>query len=151
MPTNLNDEKWMALAIETARKAHTEDEVPIGAVIIHDHQVLGVGYNQPISSHDPTAHAEINAMRAVGLTLENYRLNDLTLYVTLEPCVMCWAAMHHARIKRCVYGAADSKVGVHSKQALNQIQFNHCIEVTAGVLQPECEAILRDFFTKKRH
>jgi tRNA(adenine34) deaminase len=146
------DHYWMQQALELAKKAAVADEVPVGAVIVHDNQIIGAGYNQPISSSDPTAHAEIIALRAAAQHIKNYRLIDTTMYVTLEPCMMCAGAMVHARIKRLVYGAADPKTGAIVSQArmLEQRFLNHRVDYAGGLLADECSVILRDFFQEKR-
>lgn len=147
------DEYWMQKALELAAKAEAEDEVPVGAVIVKDGQLVAEGWNQPIQSHDPSAHAEMQAIRAAGQALNNYRLVDTTLYVTLEPCSMCVGAMIHARIARLVFGAYDEKTGA-AGSAINLLSdpvHNHRMTVQAGVMEPECRQILQDFFRKKRN
>jgi len=147
-----NDEHWMRQAIELANKAASEDEVPVGAVIVKNNQLIGEGWNQPIQSHDPCAHAEIMAIRDAGQALNNYRLIDTTLYVSLEPCSMCVGAMIHARIKRIVFGAYDLKTGA-AGSALNLVDdpvHNHKIDVLGGVLEVECRQLLQMFFKRKR-
>ena len=146
------DEHWMQQAIELARKAASEDEVPVGAVLVKDKQLVAVGWNQPIQSNDPSAHAEMMAMRNAGQILQNYRLIDTTLYVTLEPCSMCVGAMIHARVKRLVFGAFDNKTGA-AGSAINLIHdpvHNHKLEVVGGLLEGECKQLLQDFFKNKR-
>lgn len=142
----------MRLALDLARRAETEGEVPVGAVLVREGELLAEGCNQPIGHSDPTAHAEILAMRSAGRRLDNYRLVDTTLYVTLEPCPMCVGAMIHARIQRLVYGAPDPKTGavggVFDLQAM--AHHNHRIDVTGGVLAEECGELLRDFFRSRR-
>lgn len=148
----MNDEYWMQKSLELAHKAQAEDEVPVGAIIVKDNQLIAEAWNQPIQSHDPTAHAEIIAIRKAGQTLNNYRLIDATLYVTLEPCSMCVGAMIHARVKRLVFGAYDVKTGA-AGSAINLISdqvHNHKIEVFGGVLQVDCKQLLQEFFRKKR-
>jgi tRNA(adenine34) deaminase len=146
------DQDWMRHALALAERAREAGEVPVGAVLVKDGAVVAEGWNCPISTHDPTAHAEIMALRAAGLTLGNYRLVDTTLYVTLEPCVMCMGAIIHARVKRVVYGAADPKRGAAgSALMLADVDFlNHRVEVGGGVLEEECGAQLRAFFRAKR-
>ena len=147
-----NDEKWMALAIKQAVKADTEGEVPVGAVIVKDGQLIAQAHNLPISTNDATAHAEIQLLRAAGKLQKNYRLIDTTIYVTLEPCVMCLGAMMHARIKRMVYGASDPKTGVcgsHIDLASERF-FNHEMEISGGVLEKECKELLQSFFKSRR-
>lgn len=148
-----NDEYWMQRALEQAQLAFEKDEVPVGAVLVDEHQQLIAAYhNSPISSCDPTAHAEINVLRQAAQILKNYRLVNTTLYVTLEPCLMCTGAMLHARIKRLVYGAKEAKTGaiVSQFQLLNKSKHNHTIEVTSGVLEEPCSAIMSEFFKQKR-
>jgi tRNA(adenine34) deaminase len=152
-PTQSTDEIWLRLAIAQAELAQAAGEVPIGAVIVGpDAAVLGCGQNRVIRDHDPTAHAEIVAMREAGQTLGNYRLTDCTLYVTLEPCAMCAGAMIHARIARLVFGALDPKAGavLSVLPVLNHPQLNHRIELTSGLLVEECGGLLRRFFQSRR-
>lgn len=146
------DEDWMRHALALAARAREAGEVPVGAVLVKDGEVLAEGWNCPISTHDPTAHAEIVALRAAGLTLENYRLVDTTLYVTLEPCVMCMGAIVHSRVKRVIYGAADPKRGAAgSALQLADVEFlNHRVEVLGGILAEGCGALLREFFRARR-
>lgn len=146
------DETWMRHALALARTAESAGEVPIGAVLVKEGEIVGEGYNQPISTHDPSAHAEIIALRAAGKRLGNYRLVDTTLYVTLEPCAMCMSAILHARVGRLVFGAADPKRGaVVSALRLNEAEFmNHRVELAEGVLAKECGQLLRDFFRDRR-
>jgi len=146
------DTYWMQQAIELARKAASEDEVPVGAVLVKDNQLISEGWNQPIQKNDPSAHAEMMAMRNAGQSLENYRLVDTTLYVTLEPCSMCVGAMIHARVKRLVFGAFDNKTGAAGSaiNLINDAAHNHKIEVTGGLLEPECKQLLQAFFRDKR-
>ena len=146
------DEKWMALAIEQAKLAERIDEVPVGAVLVQDDQLIASAHNQPITNNDPTAHAEIQLLRAAGKQLNNYRLPNTTLYVTLEPCTMCLGAMIHARISRIVFGAYDEKTGVcGSCQDLSTSEcFNHSIEIKGGVLADKCKQLLQQFFKKRR-
>lgn len=142
----------MQHAIQLAQQAADEDEVPVGAVIVKDNQLIAEGWNQPIQSHDPSAHAEIMAIRNAGQTLNNYRLIDTTMYVTLEPCSMCVGAMIHARVKHLVFGASDLKTGA-TGSAINLIHdpiHNHKIEVTGGVMEEECREVLQAFFQHKR-
>lgn len=146
------DEYWMRHALQLAEKAAHAGEVPVGAVLVLADEVIGEGYNRPITQHDSTAHAEIVAMRHAAEKIKNYRLIDTTLYVTLEPCMMCAGAMVHARIKRLVYGAHDPKTGVITSQTrlLDQTFLNHRIDYTGGLLDKECGAILAEFFRAKR-
>jgi tRNA(adenine34) deaminase len=148
----VNDEKWMKIAIQEAKLAMYENEIPVGAVLVKDNKILAQAHNQPISNNDPTAHAEIQLLRLAGTNENNYRLIGSTLYVTLEPCAMCFGAMVHARIDRIVFGASDSKAGVcGSCIDLNEASFfNHKIEITKGVLKNDCSEILKKFFKKIR-
>jgi len=147
-----SDEYWMKRALELAHEAEALGEVPVGAVIVKDNQIIAEAFNQPIASHDASSHAEINALRAAGETLNNYRLLDTTLYVTLEPCVMCVGAMIHARVARVVYGASDPKTGALGSafNLLNAMHHNHIFEVTAGVLADESGTLLQEFFKARR-
>lgn len=142
----------MHRALALAAHAERLGEVPVGAVVVQDGEILGEGWNQPIVSHDPTAHAEIMALRAAGAQRQNYRLAGATLYVTLEPCAMCAGAMVHARIARLVYGAPDPKTGAAGSvlNLLDHAALNHRVAVTAGVLGEECGAMLRRFFQARR-
>lgn len=146
------DETFMRRALELADAAAVVGEVPVGAVVVHDDYVIAMGYNQPISSNDPTAHAEIIAMREAGRLLDNYRLENTTVYVTLEPCPMCAAAMVHARVRRVVFGAWDPKGGgagsIVNIFALPQL--NHRVDVFGGVLMEECAERLSRFFRSRR-
>ena len=142
----------MTRALELARQARDHGEVPVGAIVVHEGAVIGEGFNQPISLADPSAHAEMQAIRNAARRLDNYRLLDATLYVTLEPCAMCAGAMVHARIKRLVYGAADPKTGA-TGSVFNLVQterLNHRLEVEGGVMKKECGELLKDFFRKRR-
>ena len=147
-----SDETWMRYALTLAAKAAAQGEVPVGAVIIRDGVVLGEGWNQPITLHDPSAHAEMLAMRAAGVAAGNYRLPDTTLYVTLEPCPMCVGAMIHARIARVVFGAFDPKTGAAGSafDLLTDQRHNHRVSVSGGVLSEECAETLRAFFRARR-
>src|SRR5690348_12042058 len=149
---NESDEKWMREALGLARQAETAGEVPVGAVLVKDGKQVAAGWNQPILAHDPTAHAEIMALRAGAQALGNYRLTGTTLYVTLEPCAMCAGALVHARVARLVFGAADPKAGAAGSvfDLARSDKLNHRLEVTSGVLAEECGALLRDFFTQRR-
>ncbi len=146
------DAAWMRLAIDQARNAWTVGEVPVGAVLVREGRVLATGYNQPIGSHDPTAHAEIRALRAAAELLGNYRLVDCELYVTLEPCAMCAGAIMHSRLKRLVYGARDPKTGACGSvvDLMAEPRINHHTQVTGGVLADECGGLLREFFAERR-
>jgi tRNA(adenine34) deaminase len=146
------DERFMRRAIELAREAEAAGEVPVGAVIVRDGEVLAEGFNRPISTHDPTAHAEMVALRAAAARIDNYRLLDTTLYVTLEPCAMCAGAMVHARVRRLVYAATDPRAGA-AGSLFNVVQhpaLNHRLEVVPGVLAEDCGALLRGFFVARR-
>nr|WP_315249219.1 tRNA adenosine(34) deaminase TadA [uncultured Duganella sp.] len=143
---------YMRLALEQAQQAWNLGEVPVGAVVVKDGEVIAVGCNQPIGRHDPTAHAEIVALRAAAEKLGNYRLPGCELYVTLEPCVMCSGAMMHARLARVVFGAADPKTGACGSviNLFEQEQLNHHTAIEGGVLAAECGAMLKDFFAARR-
>jgi tRNA(adenine34) deaminase len=136
----MTDEDLMRRALELARRAQEEGEVPVGAVVVLEDRIVGEGWNRPIAAADPTAHAEIQALRAASASLKNYRLTGATLYVTLEPCEMCLGAMFHARIARVVYGAKDPKKQVLKSQ----------VKVEGGLLAIECGKLLSDFFAAKR-
>ncbi len=142
----------MAQALEQARAAQALGEVPVGALLVADDQLVAQGHNQPISAHDCTAHAEIVALRAAGQALGNYRLPGLTLYVTLEPCVMCAGAIVQSRVARVVYGAADPKAGAAGSvyDVLSAPRLNHAVALTAGVREDECASVLRAFFRARR-
>lgn len=146
------DEYWMRQALAQAELAAAAGEVPIGAVLVKQDRLIASGWNQPIASHDPSAHAEVQALRAAGTALRNYRLPDTTLYVTLEPCLMCAGAMIHARISRLVFGAHDSKRGVVDSrwEVFDAPWLNHRVEVAGGVLEQECAALLKGFFRDRR-
>lgn len=150
--TDHNDEYWMRHALQLARRAWNEGEVPVGAVLVLDGQVIGEGWNRPIGHHDPTAHAEMMALRQGGKVIENYRLLDTTLYVTLEPCIMCAGAMVHGRVGRLVYGARDAKTGAAGSllDVLGHPGMNHQVRVEYGVLADECAAMLSEFFRQRR-
>jgi len=146
------DLKWMNYALTLADRAQQAGEVPVGAVLVLNDEVIGEGYNRVISQHDPCAHAEIMAIRAGGQQIENYRILDATLYVTLEPCCMCAGAIIHSRIKRVVYGAPDLKTGAaHSAfELINDPQHNHQVAVSHGVLADKCANMISEFFTRRR-
>lgn len=152
MSADLSDEQWMGRALELARRAASQGEVPVGAVVVRDGVVLGEGWNQPIGRCDPSAHAEIQALRAAGVQAGNYRLTGAVLYVTLEPCVMCAGAMVHARIARLVYGAPDPRAGAAGSafSVLQSPQLNHGVRCEGGVLAQACGALLIDFFQARR-
>lgn len=148
----VDDESYMRRALELAREAEAAGEVPVGAVIVHDGVIVAEGWNQPIRAHDPSAHAEMIALRAAGQALSTYRLLDTTLYVTLEPCAMCAGAMVHARVGRLVYGATDPRAGAAGSvfDIVRHPSLNHRIECTTGVLADECGSLLRGFFLARR-
>lgn len=152
MGENLNDEFFMKMALELARQAEQAGEVPVGAIVVLGDTVLGRGFNSPIRLNDPTAHAEILAIREAAAALGNYRLEGSTLYVTLEPCVMCAGALVAARIARLVFGSRDLRFGgVRSKFRLADSELlNHRVEITEGVLGDECALLLRSFFEQRR-
>lgn len=147
-----DDKYWMNEAIALAKKAALANEVPVGAIVVLDNQIIGRGFNRPISTCDPTAHAEIIALRDAATTINNYRLINASLYVTLEPCTMCTGAIIHSRIERLVYGASEPKAGVirSQKRLLEEPYFNHKIEVYAGVCEAECGEIISHFFAQRR-
>jgi tRNA(adenine34) deaminase len=150
--SQITDETWMRHAIRLAQRAEQQGEVPVGAVVVKDGLCIAEGWNTSIAHHDATAHAEMVSLRNAGVALENYRLVDATLYVTLEPCVMCMGAISHARIKRLVFGAYDPKRGAVCN-ALNLTDagfLNHRISWNGGVLETECSELLRDFFKARR-
>lgn len=146
------DAFWMAQALKLAQRSRDQGEVPVGAVLVKDDEILGEGWNQPITHHDPTAHAEVMAIRAAGRSTGNYRLPGTTLYVTLEPCTMCVGAMVHARVERLVFGTPDPRTGsvVSVARLLEAEHHNHRVEASGGILQEECGRILRDFFRERR-
>lgn len=148
----MNDPDYMQRALELAQQAALAGEVPVGAVLVQDDQIIAEAHNAPISHHDPSAHAEMLALRQAGQKQQAYRLPGTTLYVTLEPCPMCIGAMIHARVSRVVFGAADPKTGAcGGAMALHDhSSHNHQIEVTAGVMATECGALLRGFFRDRR-
>ena len=147
-----SDQKWMQRALELAYKAEATDEVPVGAVIVKDDEIIAEGWNQPISSNDATSHAEIMAMREAGKKLGNYRLLDTTVYVTLEPCSMCVGAMIHARVSRVVYAASEPRTGAlgGAFNLLEVNQHNHIFEVEAGLMAEESRTLLQNFFQSRR-
>lgn len=147
------DEIWMRRALELAKHAESLGEIPVGAVIVDEHnQIIGEGYNQSIINHNPTAHAEIIAIEQAGQYKKNYRLVNTTLYVTLEPCIMCAGAIIHSRIKRVVYGASDFKTGAAGSyiDILSRTGINHYAQIISGVLADECSSMLSAFFQKRR-
>lgn len=150
--TETCDQAWMRHAIRLAERAEALGEVPIGAVVVKEDKCIAEGWNSPIAEHDPTAHAEIVALREAGLALSNYRLVDATLYVTLEPCVMCMGAISHARIRRLVFGAFDPKRGAvcHALSLSDAGFLNHRVIWEGGVLEAECSVMLKEFFKARR-
>ncbi len=148
----MSDEEFMREALQLADTARSAGEVPVGAVVVHDGRIVGRGFNAPISGHDPTAHAEIQALRNAASALGNYRLTDCSLYVTLEPCLMCSGAIMHARIARLVFGASDPKTGACGSviNAFAEQRLNHHTTVQGGVLADECGGLLSAFFRERR-
>jgi tRNA(adenine34) deaminase len=148
----MSDSIFLARALELARDAHPAGEVPVGAVIVLNDAIAGAGFNQPISSHDPTAHAEIVALRAAAASLGNYRVTGATMYVTVEPCLMCVGAMVHARIGMVVFGTPEPKAGaIQSMTAAHELAgLNHRLQAVGGVLDSECREILQAFFRDRR-
>jgi tRNA(adenine34) deaminase len=152
MPTMSSDTDWLQYAIQLAKRAERAGEVPVGAVLVHQNIMIGEGWNSPIISCDPTAHAEIQAIRQGAKYLNNYRLLDTVLYVTLEPCAMCAGAILHSRVKRVVFGAFDPRAGavesvfnIFASKALN-----HRIDYAGGILNEECSSLIKNFFQRKR-
>lgn len=150
--SDLDDARWMQAALDLARRGGEAGEVPVGAVVVKDGQIIGRGYNQPISSNDPTAHAEIMALREAAAHLQNYRLSECTLVVTMEPCVMCAGAILHARIARLVYGAREYKTGAHGSvmDVFAEPRLNHHCQVQGDVLGDECSGLISGFFEARR-
>jgi tRNA(adenine34) deaminase len=148
----MNDADLMVVALKQAREASAQGEIPVGAVVVKDGQIIAVGRNSPVAGHDPTAHAEINALRQAARVLGNYRLDGCELFVTLEPCAMCAGAMLHARLKRLVYGAPDPKTGAAGSviNLFDKPLLNHQTQVQAGILAEDCAAVLKDFFQGRR-
>jgi len=148
----LADDAAMRLALDQAQLAWRAGEVPVGAVVLRDGRLIAAGHNQPITTHDPTAHAELAALRQAAQLLANYRLPDCELFVTLEPCAMCAMALMHARFKRVVFGAADPKTGAAGSviDLFAEPRLNHHTEVVGGLLAAECGQVLRDFFAERR-
>jgi tRNA(adenine34) deaminase len=151
-PDGGRDVVYMRAALAQAYAARAAGEVPVGAVLVRDEQIVAAGANRPIASHDPTAHAEIEVLRAAGTALASYRLTDTTLYVTLEPCVMCAAALVHARVRRVVFGAWDPRAGGAGSitDVFVLAGLNHRVDVFGGVLMDECAQLLQEFFAGKR-
>lgn len=152
MSALIDDEHWMRRALELADCAEQQAEVPVGAIVVHNQMIIGEGWNQPIQSHDPTAHAEIIALRQAAQHINNYRLVGATLYVTLEPCLMCVGALVHARIARLVFATPEPRAGAAGSvfTVLDDRALNHRVTVTQGVLQDEASARLRRFFQQRR-
>jgi tRNA(adenine34) deaminase len=150
--TAAEDIRWMQVALREARRAAAEGEVPVGAVVIHEGRLVARAHNRPIHLRDPSAHAEILALRRAGRKLANYRLTGCALYATIEPCAMCASAITQARIKRLVFGAADPKAGAAGSafEVLNHPKANHRVDVRAGILQEDCARLLREFFRERR-
>jgi tRNA(adenine34) deaminase len=148
----MNDTDYMRAALDLASQALAAGEVPVGAVVVLDGEIIGRGFNAPISRHDPSAHAEMMALRDAAQRLGNYRLVDCELYVTLEPCLMCAGAIMHARITRLVYGASDPKTGACGSvvNAFAEQRLNHHTKVSSGVLAEQCSVMLSDFFAMRR-
>jgi tRNA(adenine34) deaminase len=146
-------DEFMRAALVQAAEARRSGEVPVGAVVVLDDQVIGAGFNQPIAAHDPTAHAEIVALRAAAAAQGNYRLAGATVYVTIEPCLMCVGAMVHARIARVVYGTREPKAGAieSAMRAHEHPALNHRMEAVGGVLEDECHAMIQGFFEERRN
>ena len=146
------DLKFMKLALGLAKKAELKNEVPVGALIVRNGEIIGKGMNTSISDHDPTSHAEINAIREAAKSIKNYRLKDCAIYVTLEPCAMCVGAIQHARIDKIIYGAPDPKTGACGSMIdlISVKEINHHAEAIGGILEKECGQILKDFFLSKR-
>lgn len=151
-PTQDLDTHWMRHALTLAQRAAEEGEVPVGALLVLNNELIGTGWNHPITAHDPTAHAEIAALRDAAQHLGNYRLTGATLYVTLEPCVMCAGAIIHARVARVVYGATDPKTGAAGSvfDTLLSPLHNHRVEITAGIMAEQCGGLLKAFFQSRR-
>ena len=146
-------DSFMREALRQAQRALEAGEVPVGAVVVHGGRMVGVGFNQPISSEDPTAHAEIVALRDAARTLGNYRLSGATLYVTIEPCLICAGAVAHARVGTLVYGAAEPKTGAVRSvmRVLDHPSLNHRVAVVASILEDECRGMIQEFFAARRH
>ena len=148
----MNDQDYMKIALELAQQAASVGEVPVGAIVVKDSEIIGFGFNTPICRHDPSAHAEMLALRDAALRVGNYRLVGCTLYVTLEPCAMCAGAIQHARIARLVYGAVDPKTGACGSvvDLMSEEKLNHHCEVQRGVMAEECGGVLSHFFSERR-
>jgi tRNA(adenine34) deaminase len=148
----MTDQEYMQITLRLAQQGAAVGEVPVGALVVCNGEIVGRGFNAPISRHDPSAHAEIQAMREAAQTLNNYRLVGCTLYVTLEPCAMCAGAIQHARIARLVFGASDPKTGACGSvvNLMEEARLNHHTEVTSGVMAQDCGKLLSDFFAARR-
>jgi tRNA(adenine34) deaminase len=148
----MTDQEFMQIALDLAQQAAAAGEVPVGAIVVKDGEIIGRGSNAPITTHDPTAHAEIRAMRDAAQRIGNYRLVDCTLYVTLEPCAMCTGAIQHARIAKLIYGASDPKTGACGSvvNLMAEPKLNHHTEISGGVLAAECGTLLSSFFSARR-
>jgi tRNA(adenine34) deaminase len=148
----MSDNDFMQIALNLAQQAGAAGEVPVGAIVVKDGEIIGRGSNAPITTHDPTAHAEIRAMRDAAQRIGNYRLVGCTLYVTLEPCAMCSGAIQHARIAKLIYGASDPKTGACGSviNLMSEPKLNHHTEIAGGILAPECGALLSSFFSARR-
>jgi tRNA(adenine34) deaminase len=146
------DEFYMAKALQLAQQAYAAGEVPVGALVVRDGEIIAEGYNQPISACDPTAHAEVVAMRNAASKINNYRLSDCDLYVTIEPCTMCVGAMVHGRIRRIVFGALEPRAGALQSQLqlMHQGHYNHSVDVRGGVLEQQCGDLISCFFRQRR-
>ena len=151
-PTRSEDERFMRAALDLARRARERGEVPVGAVVVLDDAIVGEGFNRPIAAHDPTAHAEIVALRDGARRIRNYRLTGATLYVTIEPCQMCVGALVHARVARIVYGACEPKAGAieSAMRAHEHPSLNHRLVAVGGVLEDECREVIQGFFEERR-
>ena len=147
-----DDTYWMAAALERAQRAEALGEVPVGAIIVADNKIIGEGWNTPITDHDPSAHAELSAIRMAAKAVQNYRVVNATLYVTLEPCPMCAGAIVHSRLQRVVFGAYDLKTGAAGSafQLLNDSKMNHQPELCAGVMKEQCADVISSFFARRR-
>ncbi len=148
----MSELEWMQRAFGLAQKAKEHDEVPVGAVIVYENRIIGEGWNQPISSNDSTAHAEIIALRDAGKNIGNYRLPNATMYVTLEPCAMCAGAIVHARLSKLIFAVADPKTGACGSifNLLQIEEFNHKVEIDKGIMEDECRLLIQTFFKEKR-
>lgn len=152
MSQSAQDKYWMKQALKLGVNAWFEGEVPVGAVLVRDNKIIGQGWNRPIQASDPTAHAEIQCLRDAAARIENYRLVDTTLYVTVEPCAMCAGAIIHSRVSRVVYGATEPKAGAvcSHQQMFDQPQFNHVVEWQGGVLEDQAQKLMQNFFRYRR-